>query len=40
MELVDGSIGIGQVDRFKLDVTEIIKTGVVSHFAVEAGGAQ
>src|SRR5471032_2833016 len=40
MELVDGSIGIGQVHWFKLDFTEIIKTGVVSHFSVEAGGAQ
>jgi hypothetical protein len=40
MELVDDSIGVGQVHRFKLDFTEFIKTDVVSHFSVKAGGAQ
>ncbi|OTP70382.1 hypothetical protein PAMC26510_25650 [Caballeronia sordidicola] len=38
-ELVDGSIGVGQLDRFELDFSEVIKTGVTSHFLVEAGGA-
>ena len=40
MELVDGSIGIGQVHWFKLDLTEIIKTVVVSHFSIEAASTQ
>jgi len=40
MELVDGSIGIGQVHWFELDLTEILKAGVVSHFSVKAPGAQ
>jgi len=40
MELMDDSIGVGQAHRFKLDFTEIIKTGAASHFSVKAGGAQ
>jgi len=40
MEFVGDAISIDQVHRLKLDRTEIVDTGVVSHFAVEAGGAQ
>ncbi|OTP73784.1 hypothetical protein PAMC26510_18010 [Caballeronia sordidicola] len=40
MELVDGASCIWQAHRFKLCFIEIVDTRVLSHFAVEAGGAQ